>query len=574
MLRLLLFALLVCGLLAPKVDAADDEPWGLSLLARDSLVGWDAGPDRPEGWTVKDGVLHGEGNSTPLVGAWTFGDYEMELAWRGSHGARLSVGVLREDNGEIYGPGGTYVFAGGPVQQIRTKRTGARWEFFDEGWDKPPHGGYEMQGASPLDRARLAIRLSVEGGWAEITSLRIKEPAGKPMFNGRDLAGWWTPGNLASWSVIDGNVVCINQQGDYLRSEKEYGNFTLSLEYKLAAGGNSGIGIRTPRLAWPSTEGMEIQLLDEPADAPLTGHSAMSIYGNVGPLGRADRSERWNRVVVRAEGYMLTAWMNGELRQQANTFWMPELKHRFLGGWIGLQDHGARTEFRNVRVLEAPAGLGLDTWYRPRRQQGSEIVANRLMNLAELSREGTSAVVRNNADDSATRGADDVCNQAGRDDAQETAVAEIHGPGAVVAMTVPSEDARLRFYFDGADKPAINCPVAELSKHVPTLTEDKSPLLVYVPFQESLMITTSGSAVGTTIEYLPFDAETLVEPLAGPEATMARGLLPAVSYRCQQHGHGVLRQHDRLLKQSSEKLAAEPGQRVELLKIEGLGIVE
>ena len=132
---------------------------------------------------------------------------------------------------------------------------------------------------------------------------------GQPIFNGRDLAGWWTPGNLASWPVIDGNLVCINQKGDYLRTEKEYGNFVLSFEYKMAKRGNSGVGIRTPRDGWPSAEGMELQIQDDPLDTPMERHLMMSIYGRVEPLARADKSEQWNHVVIKAEGRMISAWV-------------------------------------------------------------------------------------------------------------------------------------------------------------------------------------------------------------------------------------------------------------------------
>src|SRR5262249_14499786 len=148
-------------------------------------------------------------------------------------------------------------------------------------------------------------------------------------------------------------------------------------------GGNSGVGIRTPRNAWPSGDGIEMQIEDRPADEPLNGQSMLALYSNVEPFARADKSEQWNHVVIRAEGYMITGWMNGELVQQINTWWCPELKHRHLRGWIGFQDHNAPVEYRNIRVLEAPAGRGLDEWYAPRPRTGAEIVIDRLMNPEE-----------------------------------------------------------------------------------------------------------------------------------------------------------------------------------------------
>ena len=102
----------------------------------------------------------------------------------------------------------------------------------------------------------------------------------------------------------------------YLRPDKEYANFTLSLRYMMDRGGNSGIAIRTHKDGWPSGDGMELQLLDRPG---LVKDSTMAIYGNLPPLDRADRSEQWNEAVVKADGRMVTCWVNGELVQQINT---------------------------------------------------------------------------------------------------------------------------------------------------------------------------------------------------------------------------------------------------------------
>ena len=71
-------------------------------------------------------------------------------------------------------------------------------------------------------------------------------------------------------------------------------------------------------------------------------------------------------VVIKADGPMISAWVNGQLVQQANTARHPELKHRHREGWIGLQDHGGKIEFRDLRVLSAPDGNGLAAWNEPR----------------------------------------------------------------------------------------------------------------------------------------------------------------------------------------------------------------
>src|SRR5688500_4572018 len=66
------------------------------------------------------------------------------------------------------------------------------------------------------------------------------------LFNGKDLAGWVEVGK-EKWTVEDG---VIHGQGvsnayGYLRTEKKYKDFWLSLRFKCEADGNSGVYIHT-----------------------------------------------------------------------------------------------------------------------------------------------------------------------------------------------------------------------------------------------------------------------------------------------------------------------------------------
>ncbi|MBS0208334.1 MAG: DUF1080 domain-containing protein [Planctomycetes bacterium] len=545
--------MLVAGLCG--VVRAEDESPGVSLIARDSLAGWDAGPEAPRGWSVKNGVLHCEKGCSPITSAWTFGEFEFTLSWRG---APLELSFVGASDGEVIYSG----VEGEEVDGTRTiqgKRQGKRIE-----WAELRGSGSATGEWDPTER--VAFRFASTGKAVQITELSVTEPRGKPLFNGRDLTGWWTPGNIGSWPVIDGKIVCINDKGDYLRTEKEYGNFTLSFEYKMAKGGNSGVGIRTPRAAWPSTEGMELQLMDEPAEMPITRHSTMSIYGNVPPLRRNDRSEEWNRVVVKAEGYMISAWMNGELVQQVNTFWSPELKHRFLNGWIGLQDHGARTEFRNIYVLEGASSPGLDQWYQPRRMTGAQTLVNQLMNTEALSRRDVLRPMQ-------PKSIDPFETYPKLDNGRLMGVFE--GRGALLSISgLQHSSARLRMYVDGVKQPTIDCVANELLKHVPTIREDLNGPLVYFPFAHQLVVTMEAERVPEhDIEVVAIDEPTKLETVAAAEPELTRQLLPALSYRWEQHGHGGIRQHDRLRKAESEQLTIEPGARIKLVELDGTGVV-
>lgn len=552
------------------VAIAADVPLSVNLIARDSLAGWDAGPEMPRGWSVKNGILRGERGASLLSSAWTFGDFEMTIVWRG-HGLVFDF-VAAPDGRRLSGATLAHLPGGEPRTMV-IKRTGIKLVWTER------EGATRENIVAGGEGLRLGIQLGVQHDAIEISEIRIKEATGKPLFNGHDLTGWWTPGNLASWPVIDEKIVCINDKGDYLRTEKEFGNFTLSLEYKMAARGNSGIGIRTPRIGWPSSEGMELQLMDEPAEMPITRHSTMSIYGNIGPLRRNDQSEQWNYVVVKAEGYMISAWMNGELVQQVNTFWQPELKHRFLKGWVGLQDHGARTEYRNINLLEAPSLLGMDAWYARRRLTGAQHLVDRLMNLQQLSRTSEPTLARITSltqHQGDYRARYELEDSAANDGGQ--LIANLKGPGALVNASVLPGKGRLRFYLDGGQQPIVDCHADELAKHVPTLTIDEEQPLLYVPFSKQLRITftpevKNEAKIDYNIEFIPFDADTIVELWQGPEHTLPRELIPALSYRWEQHGFGGLRQNDRLHRARCDKQTVEAGARVKLVDIDGTGMV-
>jgi hypothetical protein len=408
---------------------------------------------------------------------------------------------------------------------------------------------------------RFGLGLAVTGGRARLVDLCVEEPAGEPIFNGKDLAGWWTPGDKSAWTVENNEIVLRKEGGNYLRTEKEYANFTLSLEYKIQKGGNSGVGIRTPRPAWPSGDGMEIQLWDIPYNKPLDKHAAGAIYGNVPPLARADKTGEYNRVVIKADGWMISVWMNGQLVQQCYTGDHPELKHRHLKGWIGLQDHNARTEFRNIRLLEAPPGFGLDAWQKPRTPSGAGIVIDRLMNSERLAvPDGVrSGVARARVEGKKANG---------------QVLAELKGPGAVVRLARTRDEGRLAFFFDGEAKPRLECKPADLWQAAPQLTEDVNPVLTCLTYRSSLKIVLRDAADGEWwIDHVAFPENVPVESYTARDGHIPRAWLAAAMYRHEQFGWGVHREFDPWPRPSSGPTTIQPGKRDRMVHIDGAGIV-
>ena len=89
----------------------------------------------------------------------------------------------------------------------------------------------------------------------------------KPLFNGKDLTGWVNVNtDDDTWFVRDGLLVCTGHPIGVMRTDKQYENFILHIEWRhMEPGGNSGVfawsegtvpeGKRLPK-------GMEIQMLE------------------------------------------------------------------------------------------------------------------------------------------------------------------------------------------------------------------------------------------------------------------------------------------------------------------------
>jgi hypothetical protein len=181
------------------------------------------------------------------------------------------------------------------------------------------------------------------------------------LFNGSDLTGWVHNGKPGSFKVRDGEILGdrtgARDLAYWLSTEREYADFELRLQYKLAPGGNSGVFIRAPHEGRTSRLGMEIQLLDDGGrtDTPGTGDTC-SIYRVVAPRKFASRpAGRWNDLCILCDGDRIRVALNGEIVNDALMSDYPDLKSRPRKGYIGLSTHTGPVRFRNVRLRGAPA---------------------------------------------------------------------------------------------------------------------------------------------------------------------------------------------------------------------------
>src|SRR5438046_5648222 len=92
-------------------------------------------------------------------------------------------------------------------------------------------------------------------------------PAFRDLFNGKDLSGWVNVNTGPdTWTVSEGLLKCSGQPIGVMRSEKQYENFILHIEWMhLQAGGNSGVFIWSEGAPAPGKQlpkGMEVQMLE------------------------------------------------------------------------------------------------------------------------------------------------------------------------------------------------------------------------------------------------------------------------------------------------------------------------
>ncbi len=211
--------------------------------------------------------------------------------------------------------------------------------------------------------ARLPNRLSAEErreGWALL-------------FDGTSTKGWRGFRQRVAprgWVVESGSLVRAAGGADLITT-RAYRNFELALEWKIAPGGNSGILYRVTEEGTQTYEtGPEMQVLDD-AKHPDGGSrltSAGACYGLYpSPAGVVHPAGVWNEVRLVVNGPHVEHWLNGvkvvEYELQSPDWNTRVAASKFAqwkgyglapSGYIGLQDHGDRVEYRSIRIRELP----------------------------------------------------------------------------------------------------------------------------------------------------------------------------------------------------------------------------
>ncbi|NLF69907.1 MAG: DUF1080 domain-containing protein [Candidatus Anammoximicrobium sp.] len=172
------------------------------------------------------------------------------------------------------------------------------------------------------------------------------------IFDGRTLDGW--RGATEGYTCEDGVLVCQKRGGGRLLTVREFGDFVFRFDYRLEPGGNNGISVR----------GHEIQVLDDDAPQyknlkPCQYHG--SIYCSVpAQRGHTKPAGQWNSQEIMCQGSHWRVSVNGAVIVDVDLATVPgkEALAKRTSGPLGFLGHGARVEFRNLRVKALPQAAG------------------------------------------------------------------------------------------------------------------------------------------------------------------------------------------------------------------------
>lgn len=204
-------------------------------------------------------------------------------------------------------------------------------------------------------------------------------PRYKPLFNGKDLTGWVNVNtDKDTWYVKDGMLICTGHPIGVMRTDKQYENFLLHVEWRhMEPGGNSGVfawsegtvpeGRRLPK-------GMEIQMLEldwvklhkkKDGTLPPIAYVHGELFGANGlttipdnPRGTRSKSIE-NRCKGKGEWNVYdVVCVDGVVKLSVNGKFVNGVRNASVKkGYLCLESEGAEIQFRSIQIMELPPGI-------------------------------------------------------------------------------------------------------------------------------------------------------------------------------------------------------------------------
>ena len=177
------------------------------------------------------------------------------------------------------------------------------------------------------------------------TTTSLPQRAGMyDLFDGHTLDGWHTTGD-AQWRVEGGEIVASGPGDGFLRTNEEYRDFHLVLEFWVDETTNSGVFFRCrdEEYIHPDTC-YEANIWDQhPQQAARTG---ALVFKAMPPMAQVNTVGKWNTYKIAAEGTRVLVEVNDQ-----TTAFLRGADTR--AGFIALQHWRSGTvRFRNIRIRE------------------------------------------------------------------------------------------------------------------------------------------------------------------------------------------------------------------------------
>jgi hypothetical protein len=414
--RCCLFALLTMFVVIPSLTAAEEEAkpnqltaeqiaegW-ISLFDGETLFGWT--PTSDANWKVEDGAISvSEGDEGFLMTNSEFGDYELHVEFKAPATTNsgvflrtplkptdpakdcIELNIAPEDN-----PFPTASLVARRKWEIPWTSYPSREELdkpstmpkcIEEGWfplDVRLEGNkvhvqhlgqkeYQYDYVDPTGLRVGRIGLQFREGPVAFRNVRLKPLGLKPMFNGKDLAGWNDDQKEASTFEMtpEGELRVTNGRGQ-LETDAEYGDFVMQFDTRVDGDGlNSGVFFRCiPR---DFMNGYECQISNQLVDGDPTKPADFgtgAIFRRV-PARRVNaRDHEWFTTTLVATGPHMAVWVNGlqvtDWTDERPPHDNPRNGLRTAAGTIALQGHDPTTDirFRNMRIGELPQNANHD----------------------------------------------------------------------------------------------------------------------------------------------------------------------------------------------------------------------
>lgn len=188
----------------------------------------------------------------------------------------------------------------------------------------------------------------------------------KPLFNGKDLAGWKIRGGTCQFKAEEGVIIgtCVpGSQSTYLCTDREdFTDFLFTCDIKWEVDGNTGVMFRAKRkenkdggeLVFGPQAEMEGFARERGWSGGIYGQSCggyfypLWLQSHEKARNSLDK-EKWNRLTISAKGNTVKTWVNGV----PAAHWQDE--GTYPSGYFGLQIHKGEkgtVHFRNLQIKE------------------------------------------------------------------------------------------------------------------------------------------------------------------------------------------------------------------------------